>query len=91
MYVYLLCTLSVTNNFLGKSTFETQHICFLRSNVLFACDDEVYLIDEWGDLLHRDPSLEKFPMDSSKVSSNETVGVKQVLKLVEEPVWGAVG
>ena len=58
--------------------------------MLFACNDEVYLIDEWGDL-HRDPSLEKVPMDSSKVSSNETVGVKQVLKLVEEPVWGAVG
>ena len=26
-------------------------------------------------------------MDSSKVSSNETAGLKQVLKLIEEPVW----
>ena len=39
------------------------------------------------DLLSRDPSSNKFPVDSSEVSSNEAVCLKQVLKFIEKPVW----
>ena len=39
------------------------------------------------DLLFRDSSSNKLPVDSSEVCRNEAISLKQVLKFIKELVW----